>query len=306
MHTRTMGPGAGWRWFMQGINLGRNNPKAIFGGAGLLLGTVVVLAIALSLLIAAVELSLKPGLGGSMALSLVLMVPILAVLAALMVGYLRLIDAAESGRTARAMDVFAAFKDVGTNLRAIGLVIVLALVQNALVVALIAGLAPDVGQWYLQSLQASVAGVAPQQMTSVPDGLGVAFVVMLVLGLFGYAVQAIALGQIALRERSLGGAFVDGIGGAAKNLLPLFVLAVIVIVASFVLILVTGLLVMLIGVLAKLAGLWLAVVLGIPLYIGALLIAYVVMFGVMYSVWRDVAGEDVAGAAPTADHQLEL
>ena len=50
--------------------------------------------------------------------------------------------------------------------------------------------------------------------------------------------------------------------------------------------------------LAKIAGVWLAVVLGVPLYIAALLAMYVVMFGVMYSLWRDVIGD---GEAPRSD-----
>ena len=135
-------------------------------------------------------------------------------------------------------------------------------------------------------------------MTSLPDGFGIAFIVVLVISLFGYAVQAIGLGQIALRRSSVGSALADGVSGAAKNLLPLLVLALVVVVACIVLALAIGLLAMLIGVLAKIAGVWLAVVLGVPLYIAAVVAMYVVMFGVMYSLWRDVSGD---GEAPRND-----
>lgn len=298
MTTRALGPGAGIAWLKQAVNLGRNNPKAVFGGAALLLLTIVVLAIGLSVLVGLLQAALKPGPGGSMALGLVVMVPILLLLAALMVGFLRLIDAVENGRDARASDVFAAFRDTGTSLRAIGFVVLLAIVQNVLIVALVGLLAKGVGSWYLQNMQASVAGAAQAPMTSLPDGFGIAFIVVLVISLFGYAVQAIGLGQIALRRSSVGSALADGVSGAAKNLLPLLVLAVVVVAACIVLALGIALLAMLIGVLAKIAGVWLAVVLGVPLYIAAVVAMYVVMFGVMYSLWRDVSGD---GEAPRND-----
>ena len=36
MTTRAVSPGGGWRWFRQAIDLGRSNPKAIFGAVALL------------------------------------------------------------------------------------------------------------------------------------------------------------------------------------------------------------------------------------------------------------------------------
>ena len=38
MTTRVVSPGRGWSWFRQAINLGRNNPKAVFGAVALMLG----------------------------------------------------------------------------------------------------------------------------------------------------------------------------------------------------------------------------------------------------------------------------
>ncbi|MEP6633416.1 MAG: hypothetical protein ABJA62_04330 [Luteimonas sp.] len=306
MQTRAMGPGTGWQWLLHGVNMGRSNPKAIFGGAALLLGSVIVLAIGLALLVGGLETLIKPGLSGSMALGMLLAVPILAVVAALTVGYLRLIDAVENGRAARAMDIFKAFNDKSAIFRAMGFVLLLAIVQNLIVVALVGTLAPDFGHWYLQNIQASMSGAAQQQLTSLPHGFGIAFAIMLVIGLFSYAVQAIGLGQIALRGRGVAGALTDGVGGTAKNLLPLIVLTLVVIVAACVFVLLAALLVMLIGLLVKLAGVWIGILLGIPLYIGVLLVMYVVMFGVMYSVWRDVAGGGVTEVASASNHRVEL
>ena len=42
-----------------------------------------------------------------------------------------------------------------------------------------------------------------------------------------------------------------------------------------------------------------------PVYIGMLLVVYVVMFGVMYFMWRDICGEAPAAEAPR-DDRIEL
>ena len=39
-----------------------------------------------------------------------------------------------------------------------------------------------------------------------------------------------------------------------------------------------------------------------PLYLAFLVAMYVVLFGIMYFIWRDVAGT----APPIGDHQVEL
>jgi hypothetical protein len=61
------------------------------------------------------------------------------------------------------------------------------------------------------------------------------------------------------------------------------------------------------GLLALIGGLvheTLAVILLMPVYIGMLLVMYVVMFGVMYFMWRDVCGD--APPAPVNGNQLEV
>ena len=55
MTTRVVSPGRGWSWFRQAINLGRNNPKAVFGA--------VALMAVIALIPSAVQLLLQHGLG---------------------------------------------------------------------------------------------------------------------------------------------------------------------------------------------------------------------------------------------------
>jgi hypothetical protein len=46
----------------------------------------------------------------------------------------------------------------------------------------------------------------------------------------------------------------------------------------------------------KVVGGWLTIVLAVPLYIALMLTAFVVMFGAIYHLWRDVCGDDAAPA----------
>jgi hypothetical protein len=134
-------------------------------------------------------------------------------------------------------------------------------------------------------------------MAALPDGLGIAILVAIVVGLLAYGVQAVGLCQIVLRRRGLLQALGDGLAGTFKNLLPLLVFALVSVVATLLVGVVVLLLAMLVGVLAKFAGAWLAVVLGMALYLLGMLAMYVIAFGAMYHLWRDVcSGSDVVAA----------
>jgi hypothetical protein len=297
MAIRSMPAGAGLGWLRHAVNLGRSNARAIFGGAALLLLTVLVIAFGFSLVMGAIAAAIDPGTGGMMALSLLTVLPLLLVMAMLMVGYLRLIDAVEGGRPARALDVFGGFRDTHASLRAIGFIVLVTVVQNLLIAGLVAILAPEVGSWYLETLRASVPGQAPADAMP-PEGFGLVFVAMMLLGLFFYALQAIGLGQIALRGRGAFEAFGDGFSGALRNLLPLLVFGVVMFLAALAFLLVVGIVAAAIGLAGDAVGAWLIVVLGLPLYVIAIVALIVVMFGVMYFLWRDAAGD---GTPPTGD-----
>jgi len=279
---------AGIGWLRSAVNLGRHNPAAIFGGAALMLAALFAVVLAM----AALQLMLQPGMTGMMVLSVATMVVVLVLVSMLMAGYLRLIDAVEHGRPARARDVFGGFGDTTGSLRIIGFVLLLALLQNLLLVLMLSVFAGDVVTWYAQTMQSGLAGTqAAPQAAVLPDGIGIAAALMFVIILPMYAVQSIGLGQIALRGRGVFGALADGAAGAVKNVAPLLLFALACVIAVVVLSLGLMLVALLVGVLAKLAGAWLAFALGIPLYIGLLLAIYVVMFGVMYHLWRDVCGD---------------
>lgn len=289
MATRSNGPLAGFGWLKRGINVGYGNPKALFGGAALLLVLCLLpTLITMPMQYGALRAGTQPDpatLAWIMAISAIgglLLVPLYA-------GYLRVIDAAERGLPVRARDIFQPYRQ-GDALRLIGYGLAMALVYITAFGIVIAATGGGIARWYLQVMTAQANHQPPP--TALPDGFGAAIALFLVLGLFMLGVYAISLGQVALGRRSVFGAIGDGLVGALKNLLPLLVFIVCLIVAWVVLAIVVVLLVGLIALLGKLVGAWVAVALMVPLYGAMLLMLFAVMFGVMYYLWRDVCGDD--------------
>ncbi|TWH99108.1 hypothetical protein IP90_03199 [Luteimonas cucumeris] len=292
MQMRAMGPGAGWRWLMQGVNLGRNNPKAIFGGVALL--ALVALVPSVIQVIAQYGLKLESQsllmvIGFTTLLSII-------VFPLLIGGMLRVIDAGEHGRPTHATAIFDAFRGGHGAGRLIGFGVLMSVIYIGVFLALVSLLGEGMLDWYLQVITASQAQQAgtPPAVPPIPKGFGRVMALGSLFGLFFGGVYAIGFGQIALTDRSVGGALADGFTGALKNLLPILVLAIIAFVALILLIIAFMLVALLLGAIGKLVHEALALVLLVPLYIGLLLAIYAVMFGVMYHLWRDVAGGDAA------------
>jgi hypothetical protein len=286
-------------WLRRALNLGRDNPRAIFGGAVLLLVAVLALATVMALATGIAAWMTRPDGVLVRGLSMSFGLAMTALLATLIVGYLRLIDAVEQGRPVNATAVFAAVKTPVLAARAVLFMAALMLAQNLLLVVLVGLFAPDVGNWYLQLLQTPAAGA------EMPAGLGMAFVLVWLVSLLAYGVQAIGLGQIALHEQRVGVALLEGISGTVRNLVPLIGLSVLAVAVALVLAIVLVIAAMLAGVLGKLLGTWVMALFALPLYVAFVVILLVVMFGVMYYAWRDICGEGQRDSGSDLD-QIEL
>src|SRR5690606_14258580 len=290
MSTRTMGPGAGWSWLARAVNLGRNNPRAVIGAIAI----VAALALVPSLL----QMGLQSALSGSPQSAMV--VGGLATLASLVVfplligGVLRVIDAAEHGRPTAPGAVFEPFRAGRGGGRLVGFGLLMSALYLLVFGVLVGTLGEGLPEWYAQvmQLQVEAAGrpIQPGDLPDPPPGLGKVLGLGLLLGMFLGGAYAIGFGQVALGGRGVLGAVRDGLAGALRNLLPIVVLAVLSVLALFALFLVlmlVGGLLMLVGSLVHPA---LGMLLVAPLYLGMILLMYVVMFGVMYHMWRDVCG----------------
>lgn len=301
MSTHARSPAAGWSWLKQAVNIGRSNPGAVFGAVGLLALVALVPSV--------IQFGLQSGLGlgptaslGVMAACTLLMVVVYPLLIG---GLLRVIDAAEHGRPTRAAALFETFQAGHGAGRLIGFGVVMFVAYLVLFVAVVALFGQGFFDWYMELLSASTQNDPAAQakvMQDIPDGFGTMMALGTLAGLFFSGIYAIGFGQVALAGRTVGSALADGIAGTLKNVLPIALLAV----AAFAGFLVFALvMVLVIGLLATIGGLVhpvLAVLLAAPVYFGGLLVMYVVMFGVMYFMWRDVCGE----ATPLPPGQVEL
>ena len=308
MGTRTVGPLAGIDWLKNGTRLGRDNPKAVFGGAALALVVLMVLVVPVLLLqvLAQAQLSIT-GIPAT-ALSLLPMLVVLVLSAMFMVGFLRLLDAAAHGRAVGATTVFSGFRDIGGSLRAVGLMLLVMVANYALLLALALVFAPGFIAAYMELLQLGAgAGAGEQASAAVLEQMWIVIALMAPVNLFFYAVQSVGLGQIVLRGHGVLAALADGFAGAARNAVPLLLFAVLAVIAGLVIGLPIALVAMLLAFVAGLVGTWLQVtllVLAVPVYIALMVAMYAIMLAVMYCLWRDVCGgrdeTEVAADALTA------
>lgn len=287
MALRSNGPLTGFGWLARAVNLGHRNAKAVFGGAAL-----VVLAMLLPML-GSMPLqvgALHPGAvpSGTSVLGTLVLSTLLGLLALpAYAGYLRVIDASERGVATRAVDVFAPYRR-GEVLRFMGFGLTMALVYFALLGLVLVGTGGGVARWYMQLL---ASGAQPNALPALPSDFALVFALLIVVMLWLMGVYSIAIGQVALRGRSIVGAVTDGMLGSLKNLLPLVVFAVSLMVAVFIVALCMGIAVAALALLGKVVGLWLTFVLAIPLYLAFFLAMIVVTFGAMYHLWRSVCDD---------------
>jgi hypothetical protein len=278
-----MGPMAGFRWLMKAINLGRNNPKAVFGAAAL----SMLLMLVPSLLTVPLQMTGTQG-AGRMAAAIAISMLFGLLLAPLYGGLLSIIDAAERGRPARATDVFAPYRAGGGAVRMIGFALGMLVVYAAIVAIVLGVVGTGIIHWYTEVLAAQAA--KSTTMPALPAGFGTAVALFAVFWLLVMGVYAVGFGQVALAGRSPLAALKDGFVGSIKNLLPLLMLVVGLFVAWIAVALAVIVLVGIAALLAKLVGAWVLFVVAVPVYIALILALYVVMFGVMYFMWRDVCG----------------
>jgi hypothetical protein len=301
MSTHARSPSAGWSWLMQAVNLGRSNPRAVFGAVALL----ALVALVPSFIQLALQSGLRLGTTASLAVMAACTLVMVVVYPLLIGGLLRVIDAAEHGRPTHAAALFDTFHAGNGAGRLIGFGVVMFVAYLALFVAVVALFGQDFFAWYTELLTASTQNDPAAQakvMQDIPEGFGTMMALGTLAGLFFGGIYAIGFGQVALAGRDIRSALVDGIAGTLKNVLPIGLLAVVAfagfLVFALVMALVIGLLAMAGGLVHPTLGLLLAA----PVYLGGLLVMYVVMFGVMYFMWRDVCGE----AAPLPPGQVEF
>lgn len=301
MTTKAMGPARGWDWLMRAVNLGRNNPKAIFGAVA----WVALVALVPSIIQLCLQYGLK--LGQTAVMSVIGLTTLFSIILypLLIGGLLRVIDAAENGRPTRAGAVFDAFRSGQGAGRLIGFGVFMTAIYIGLFLVVIYLFGQDFMHWYwnLITTAQSNPGVAPQ-VDSLPAGFGKVMGLGTLVALFMGGVYSIGFGQVAIGGRGVFEALSDGLAGTLKNVLPIVLLAVMAFIAYLVLVVVAMIVALVIGVVAA-ASTTLAALLAIPLVFAFLLGLYVVLFGIMYYMWRDICGGDAASTPGSPADQLQ-
>jgi len=305
MTTRAVGPARGWDWLMRAVNLGSHNAKALFGAAALLMVIAMVPTGLQMLLVRGGSTAPNPTLvGGWVVFAILYSVLVMPPATA---GFLRVIHAVETGASTRATAIFDGYRN-GAG-RMIGLSVILML----LAILILGGLLALFGGHFLEGMEEFVAAAqsaaasasGKPQLPPLPDGFGTLLGLLVIFGLFFNGVYVLSFGQAALGGRGIGESIRDGIAGTFKNVLPLLVLLLLVLVAGLVAMVVAGIVIGLLAVVGGLVHPTVAMLLVVPAYLVLMVVVYVIAFGVMYYMWRDICGRDAASTPASPADQLQ-
>ncbi|KGQ20296.1 hypothetical protein LF41_832 [Lysobacter dokdonensis DS-58] len=281
MATRTTSPLAGIRWLRDAINLGGRSPGTLVLAAAM----VLLIGLVPSLVTFALQYFFR---NSTVATGIAFGVSLLVGLALspVFAGFLQVIHAIETGRGAKAREIFAPYRN-GAWKPVIGFALMMWLVYIVGIALVVLAAGDEMRTVYIESLSQG----QPMRMETTPPGFWRAFGVASVIGVVVASVWAIGYGQVANGRRPVLGAFVDAFTGMVKNLPAILVFVIGAALLTVVLVIVFLLLAMVLGLVAKFVGAWLAGVLLVPLYIFFALGAYIWMFGVAYAMWRDICAE---------------
>jgi hypothetical protein len=285
-----MAPGPGivapWRWLLQGVALLRAHPRALFGGAAMLVAVALLPSV-----LAAVFTPLLSA-GGAQALG---------VLASLLLyppaagGYLRLLHARQGGEDTPGGALFAVFSD-GPTARRLVIGNLLLVSGFMLVVTLLAfSLGGEALLEYFRQLSLLQPGGA---LPALPPGALPFAVALLLLGVFMLATQGLAYAELALGTRQPLAAVAAALAAGARHfalLLLFFLPAMFLAFLAFMLFALAGiLLASMLAVISAVLG-----KLVIALCTVAMMTAmYALLFAFFYFGWRELFDVPVPPAQP--------
>jgi len=299
--SRSVAAGNGVAWLTRGFGTVRKHAATLSIATFLL-----VLAVLVPVGIQLAAQFLLAGTSASLAIQLLATLVMVFLASLLMVGLLRLIDTLERTGSGRATSIFDVFTDTDLMARAVTFALIVLVVSIAFVVALLLTLGPDMLGWYksvLMNPMGAAAAAAPP-ITGSP-WLSAAVGLFGSLALFG--INTFGYAQVALTRVGGAEAFMDGLNGTARNMLPILVNLVVVIIAIVVLVIPLVILMMLFGFVGGLVHPIAALLLTVPVYVGFMIALYALIFATMYHAWRDVFGESAVTAAlgPPPPPQLQ-
>lgn len=305
MNVRKVPVAQGVEWMKEAVNIGRRNPRAVFGAAVLFLCTLYFASV-LAVLPVASRLQGRTDLsfGESIAVGIPLFVVLTLVMPVLLAGLIHVMHEAEHGRPTRARDLFAAFGHGRARpLMTLGLV---QIVFNLGCVALLVVLTgPDYWTESMKALQGALSGhyIVPPE----PNHPVLLFFVQLLQLAFNYfsaalmllCVPLIALSNVGIVE-SLRLGFRASVVNLGANLMASLVFVVGFVVAALVVTFAT----IVVGGIASLIHPALAAIVALAIWLAFAVAVLVVLVAASYYAWRDMFDAPVA-AEPSTRMQIE-
>lgn len=291
-----VGFAAPFRWLGKAFDVGRRNPKALFGA--------IALALAVVFGISVLQMGLQAGAQGS-GTGVAAVMAITTVISWLVMplvfgGLFRVLDATDRGLPVQASDVFNTFAPGQGRKRLVLTNLVFSLTYLALLALL---LLTSLGQFfreYFAIILAVPPGSQPDEAAILelfratpPTALLWVPAAALAIGAWMHA-SMFGLATAAFREASVAECVVAGWLAVLRNIIPLLAVSVAVMFGGFALAMVLALVMGLVMALLSVGGL----ILVLPLMAMALLAFYALMFGFYYHGWREIFGEP--GAEPPA------
>ncbi len=304
MEIRKLPVSQGLAWFKQAINLGGRNPKAVFGAALLLIAVLYALALLLALVAGAMvkpaAAGQVPDLGRVMLLFVPIFLLLMLLLPVLLGGLMYVIREAEAGRTVRAFDLFAPFRQgKAPRLAMLGLVqVALAMIGGVIMVSLAGA---DYWRDYIAAMRGAMSGSIP--VVPQPDHPGLLMLVQLVFNYFSYAIMLLSVPMLLFTSVSLPAAIKNSLRASVRNVGANLLAAVLFVLGMIVAAIVVGLLGGFLGLLGNLVHEALGTALMAVVFIGFGAVLLVVLTGGAYLVWRDSFGD---GAIPPASNGIEV
>lgn len=297
MTARNVSMGAPFRWLTKAVDVGRRNPRALFGGFAIL--AVVGLVPTVVQMVLQAVLVEQPVLMWS--IYALVMVAALVAMPPLTGAAIRMMHACETGQPASAMDVFSGYRDSAFAVRMV-LTALLLMAMYLLIVGVLLALMPG-KELMIEVFSRSMAtppGGQPD-MSGLPefDPADLPWMLMWFLGAGLAMIATMHVQMLAYCHAALGGhgpvaSVAGGLAGSLRNVLPLFVFVLAMLAVGFVVALVLGVVVGLLAAVLIMVSPVLAGVVMVPVYLGLMLVAYVLIFGFYYHAWRDIFGEPAA------------
>ncbi|PJK08056.1 hypothetical protein CO614_00795 [Lysobacteraceae bacterium NML120232] len=303
MQIRPLSPIQAWHWFFQAINLGMRNPRAVFGAAFLLVGSLYAMVMAGGLLASL--------FGGNqvntptLLITLLMVVAIFMMMPVLLGGLMHVIAEAEAGRPVTARDLFQPFvQRRAAKLAALGGLQILLMAGGMLITRQLAG--EEYMAAYNEALNSLLQHPQDTPPTlPLPANPLLMFVWQISLNYLTAILMLLGIAQVSLSGSRVLPAIKAAAAAAVRNFLPNFLAAVLfftaMMIGTMLLSLLLSAAVLLLGAIFMPLAL-LAAFLITQCFVAVLL---VVVCGGGYLMWRDTFGMAPAQANATHGH-IEL